>query len=60
VTASITHAAVPNHGFGTAAIEVLPTSKDKLTPYLRAFQLRREVFRKPRKEALKSNLDAAL
>ncbi len=35
-------------------------SKDKLTPYLRAFQLRREVFRKPRKEALKSILEAAL
>jgi len=29
-------------------------SKDKLTPYLRAFQLRREVFRKPG-EALKAS-----
>jgi len=35
-------------------------SKDKLTPYLRAFQLRREVFRKPGEEALKSMLEAAL
>ena len=35
-------------------------SKDKLTPYLRAFQLRREVFRKPGKEALKSILEAVL
>jgi len=34
-------------------------SKDKLTPYLRAFQLRREVFRKPG-EALKSILETAL
>ena len=35
-------------------------SKDKLTPYLRAFQLRREVFRKPGEEALKNILEAAL
>jgi len=35
-------------------------SKDRLTPYLRAFQLRREVFRKPGKEALKTILEAAL
>ena len=35
-------------------------SKDKLTPYLKAFQLRCRVYRKPRKEALKIILDAAL
>ncbi|ELZ39610.1 IS1595 family transposase [Halorubrum tebenquichense] len=35
-------------------------SKDRLTPYLRAFQLRREVFRKPGKEALKTILETAL
>jgi transposase len=35
-------------------------SKDRLTPYLRAFQLRREVFRKPGKEALKIILETAL
>ena len=35
-------------------------SKDRLTPYLRAFQLRREVFRKPGEEALKSILETAL
>jgi len=35
-------------------------SKDKLTPYLRAFQLRREVFRKPGEEAVKTILDAVL
>jgi transposase-like protein len=35
-------------------------SKTKLTPYLRAFQLRRELFRKPGDEALKHALDAAL
>ena len=35
-------------------------SKDKLTLYLRAFQLRREVFRKPGEEGLKSILAAAL
>jgi len=28
-------------------------SKDKLTPYLRAFQLRRKLYRKPGDEALK-------
>jgi len=28
-------------------------SKDRLTQYLRAFQLRREIYRKPRREALK-------
>ncbi|TKX73374.1 IS1595 family transposase, partial [Halorubrum sp. GN11_10-6_MGM] len=32
----------------------------RLTPYLRAFQLRREVFRKPGKEALKTILETAL
>jgi len=35
-------------------------SKDRLTPYFRAFQLRREVFRKPGKEALKTILETAL
>jgi len=30
-------------------------SKDRLTPYLRAFQFRRKVFRKPGKEALKTS-----
>ncbi len=35
-------------------------SKDKLTPYLRAFQLRREVFRKPGKEALETILETVL
>ena len=35
-------------------------SKDKLTPYLRAFQLRRQVYRKPGKEALKMILETAL
>ncbi len=35
-------------------------SKDRLTPYLRAFQLRREVFRKPGEEALKTILETAL
>ena len=35
-------------------------SKDKLTPYLRAFQLRRELYRKLGEEALKHALDAAL
>ena len=35
-------------------------SKDRLTAYLRAFQLRREVFRKPGKEALKTILETAL
>ena len=35
-------------------------SKDKLTPYLRAFQLHRRVYRKPGEEALKTILDAAL
>ena len=35
-------------------------SKDKLTPYLRAFQLRQELYRKPGEEALKHALDAAL
>jgi len=35
-------------------------SKDKLTPYLRAFQLRREIFRKPGEEALKHAIEAAL
>ena len=35
-------------------------SKNRLTPYLRAFQLRREVFRKPGEEALKIILKTAL
>jgi len=35
-------------------------SKDKLTPYLRAFQLRRELYRKPGDEALKQAIDAVL
>jgi transposase len=35
-------------------------SKDRLTPYLRAFQLRREVFRTPGEEALKTILETAL
>jgi transposase len=35
-------------------------SKDRLTPYFRAFQLRGEVFRKPGKEALKIILETAL
>ena len=35
-------------------------SKDRLTPYLRAFQLRREVFRKPGKDALKTILETVL
>jgi len=35
-------------------------SKDKLTPYLRAFQLRRRVYRKLGKEALKTILEAVL
>jgi len=35
-------------------------SKDKLTPYPRAFQLRRELYRKPAEEALKQALDAVL
>ena len=35
-------------------------SKDKLTPYLRAFQLRRQLFRKPGKEALEHALREVL
>jgi len=35
-------------------------SKDKLTPYFRAFQLRRKLYRKSGDEALKYSLDAAL
>ena len=35
-------------------------SKDKLTPYLRAFQLHCRVYRKPGKEALKTILETAL
>ena len=35
-------------------------SKDELTPCLRAFQLRRRVYRKPGKEALKTILETAL
>ncbi len=36
------------------------SSKDKFTPYLRTFQLRREVFRKPGEEALKRIPEAVL
>ncbi|WP_200532213.1 IS1595 family transposase [Halorubrum sp. LN27] len=35
-------------------------SKDRLTPYLRGFQLRREVFRKSGEEALKTILETVL
>ena len=35
-------------------------SKDRLTQYLRAFQLRREVYRKPGREALKHAVKATL
>ncbi len=35
-------------------------SKDRLTPYLRALQIRREIFRKPGKEALKTILKTVL
>jgi transposase-like protein len=35
-------------------------SKDRLTPYFGAFQLRREVFRKPGEEALKTILETVL
>ncbi len=35
-------------------------SKDKLTLYLRAFQLRRRIYRKPGEEALKTILEAVL
>ena len=35
-------------------------SKDKLTQYLRAFQLRSELFRKPGREALKHAVEATL
>ncbi|ELZ81078.1 ISH4-type transposase [Haloferax elongans ATCC BAA-1513] len=35
-------------------------SKDKLTQYLRAFQLRSELFRKPGREALKHAIEATL
>jgi len=35
-------------------------SKDRLTQYLRAFQLRRDVFRKPGEEVLKTILETAL
>ena len=35
-------------------------SNDKLTPYLRAFQLRRQLFRKPGREALKHALREVL
>jgi len=34
--------------------------QEPLTPYLRTFQLRREVFRKPGEEALKSIFAAVL
>ena len=36
------------------------TSKDKLTSYFQAFQLRCEVFRQPDTEALKTILETAL
>ena len=35
-------------------------SKYKLTPYLRAFQLRRQILRKPRHEALKEIIQTVL
>ncbi|SFJ00825.1 ISXO2-like transposase domain-containing protein [Natronobacterium gregoryi] len=35
-------------------------SKDKLTPYLRAFQLRRALYRKPGDEPLKQAIDVVL
>lgn len=35
-------------------------SKDKLVPYLRAFSLRRGLYRNPGDEALKHAIDAAL
>jgi transposase-like protein len=35
-------------------------SKDKLTPYLRAFQLRRELYRKPGRDALEHAVRATL
>ena len=35
-------------------------SKDRLTEYLRAFQLRRELYRKPGREALKHAVKATL
>jgi len=35
-------------------------SKDKLTQYLRVFQLRRELYRKPGREALKHAVQATL
>jgi len=35
-------------------------SKDRLTQYLRAFQLRRELYRKPGREALKHAVKATL
>ena len=41
-------------------IEKGGVSKDKLTTYLRAFQLRREVFRKPGEEALEIILETVL
>ncbi|MCU4718453.1 IS1595 family transposase, partial [Halobacteria archaeon HArc-curdl5-1] len=35
-------------------------SKDKLTQYLRAFQLRRKLYRKPGRKALKRAIQATL
>jgi transposase-like protein len=35
-------------------------SKDKLTPYFRAFELRRRVFREPGRQALRTILDTVL
>jgi transposase-like protein len=35
-------------------------SKDKVTPYIRAFQLRQRVYRKPRREAPRTILETAL
>ncbi|WP_273835893.1 transposase, partial [Halococcus sp. PRR34] len=35
-------------------------SKDKVTPYVRAFQLRQRIYRKPGREALEAILETAL
>ena len=35
-------------------------SKDKVTPYVRAFQLRQRIYRKPGREALRTILETAL
>jgi len=44
--------------FGSLSNGVSPS--DKLTPYIRAFHLRRRVYRKPGEEALKTILEAVL